>query len=355
MHICFIIGALNYSGAEKVLTIVAKELYRNKNKVSVVLLEKPNGTIENIDGILTYGAKATGIKLQRVISRWRNIRNNIKKVNPDIVVSFGSVCNTNAVPSLIGTNYPLVLCERNDPIYDPKKRSERFFRWFLYRFADGYVFQTEKIKSYFSKKIRSKAAIIENPLIRQNYMWNSSNHEKSIVTVARLDNFQKDHITMFNAFKIFHAYYPDYVLDIYGEGPDRNIYEKIISDMGLTKSIILHGKCKNPVEKLIHSEIFLLTSKYEGMPNALMEAMSIGMPCISTDCGGGGAKALFDMTDSGILVPSGDAEAIAKALIQLIHNEKLKSKIADNALRINHYLDKRRICDKWEIYLKTFV
>lgn len=353
MHICFIIGAMNYSGAEKVLTIISRELYDKGNKVSIILLDKEKGEFEDVDGINTCGVKESGSRINRIVHRWKNIRERIIQIKPDVIVSFGFVCNVNSVPALIGVKYPLVLCERNDPVFDPRRTGERFSRWLLYRLADGYVFQTEKIKSYFSKKIQKKAVIIENPLIQPDTKWDSCAHSKSIATVARLDNFQKDHIVMFNSFKKFLRDFPEYTLDVYGDGPDKKQYEEIIADMGLSNKIILHGKSNSAIKEIANSEIFLFTSRYEGMPNALMEAMSIGMPCISTDCGGGGAKILFDMTQSGILVPVGDIDAISQALVRLVQDDKLKFDLSRKALQINIYLDKWRIGEKWEAFLRA--
>ena len=355
MHICFIIGAMNYSGAEKVLTIISRELYDKENKVSIILLDKKKCEFEDVDGINICGVKETGSRINRIVHRWRNIREKIKQIKPDIIVSFGFVCNVNSVPALIGVKYPLILCERNDPVFDPRRVNERLSRWLLYRFADGYVFQTEKIKSYFSNKIQKKAVIIENPIVQTNIKWDSCIHSKSIATVARLDNFQKDHIVMFNAFKNFLKEFPEYTLEVYGDGPDRKQYEKVIASMGLGKKVILHGKINDTYKEIANSEIFLFTSRYEGMPNALMEALSIGMPCVSTDCGGGGAKALFDITQSGILVPVGDVGAISQALTRLVEDDELKSELSRKALQINVCLDNRRICKKWETFLKAMI
>ncbi len=355
MKICFIIGSMKFSGAEKVLSIIAKGLLKKGNEVSVILLEQDYSIISNEDGIVTYGAKAQGNKFKRLFNRWSCIRKNIKKINPNVVISFGSVCNVNMLASLFFIKIPKIICERNDPNFDPRKKNEKFNRWLLYRFANGYIFQTEVIKNYFSKKIQSKSSVIPNPIIDCDIKWDLAQCNQSIATVARLDNFQKDHITMFNAFKEFSKEYPLYKLNVYGDGPDKESYIEYIKKNNMENKIILHGKVSEPLKNIVKSEVFLLTSKYEGMPNALMEAMSIGMPCISTDCGGGGAKALFDMTNFGILVSVGDVDAIVLALKKLINNISLKKKFSKQALEINRILKKERICEKWEIYLKKII
>lgn len=355
MHVCFVIGAMNYSGAEKVLSIIASELAAKKYQVSVILLEDEVGSVRSDNGITTYGAKATGNKISRILTRWKNIRSVVKQLSPDVVVAFGSVCNVNTIPAMFGLSIPLVVCERNDPVYDPRKKSEKFIRWVLYRFATGYVFQTERIRDYFSGSIRKKAAVIPNPIIDSKIRWHIDECEKSIATVARLDDFQKDHYVMFDAFAKFSKKHPEYSLDIYGDGPDRNAYEKTIAEMNMNDKVILHGKSSSPLADIRTSEVFLLTSKFEGMPNALMEALSIGMPCVSTDCGGGGAAELFSLVNSGRIVSVGDTAAIANALCELVQNREKEVEYSDKAVAINDLLSKERIVLKWEEYLSKLV
>lgn len=101
MNICFVIGAMKFSGAEKVLSMIAKELLGNNNRVSIILLEQEHSIIGDEEGITTYGAKANGNKISRLLRRWSYIRKNVKKINPDIIISFGSVCNVNMLSALL--------------------------------------------------------------------------------------------------------------------------------------------------------------------------------------------------------------------------------------------------------------
>lgn len=353
MRVAFVIGSLNFSGAEKVLSIVAQELYKNGNEIHVVLLEKEKGTQGNEGGIIIHGARATGNKIKRLASRWRTIRRTIKDIKPDVVVSFGSVCNVNTIVALLGARIPLVVCERNDPEFDPRKQSEKAIRAVLYPFSDGYVFQTERIKQYFSKRIQKRAVVIPNPIIDSGKRWNIENAEKKIVSVARLDDFQKDHVSMIKAFALFSVDHPDYRLELYGEGPCRDSYVKLIEQLELKEKVFLTGKTSDPTEVLLSAEIFLLTSVFEGMPNALMEAMSVGVPCISTDCGGGGAFDLVEKYGSGLLVQCGNVEEIAGTLSKLVANNDLKKALSKESVAINMKLGREKISQQWLEYLET--
>lgn len=355
MNICFVIGTMKFSGAEKVLSIIAKELLKNKNRVSVILLEQDYSIIGNEEGIITYGAKANGNKISRLLHRWSYIRKNVNKINPDIIISFGSVCNVNMLSALFFSKIPKVVCERNDPNFDPRSKSDKFVRWFLYRFANGYVFQTETIKSYFSKRIQRKAIVIPNPIIDSGNRWNLKNCKKRVVTVSRLDNFQKDHITMFLAFERFLKKHGEYTLNLYGDGPDKSNYEQFIKTHNLNEKIILHGKVSNPIEKIIDSEVFLLTSKFEGMPNALMEALSIGIPCVATDCGGGGVRELFDMLNTGRLATVGNVDEIVEHLDIVVENQELKADMHNKEIKINDLLNRKAVVQLWEDYIKMIL
>lgn len=348
---------MNFSGAEKVLSLVAEGIKNNGHDVSVVLVDKKYGEKEIQKGISTYGAKSTGGKISRIINRWKHIRYVVKEINPDVVVSFGSVCNVNTIPALAGLSYPIVVCERNDPVFDPRKNGERAIRWLLYHFADGYVFQTEKISQYFRKICKNKnTAIIPNPIVDSGIRWDVSKSEKRIVTVARLDNYQKDQITMFKAFDIFHNLHPEYTLDVFGSGPDEGKYREYLSERGWDSYILLKGKTSDPVSEIRNASMFLLTSKYEGMPNALMEALSIGIPCVSTNCGGGGAKYLMSLCEYPVeLAPVGNAEIIAKDINDAIENRDILIRMSEAGLKINTLLEKGKIVKQWIDYLEKVV
>lgn len=357
MRICFVIGAMNYSGAEKVLSIVMGELAKKGNEVAVILLEQPYEVRETVDSIKTFGAKATGNRISRLLKRWKYIEKNVHEIEPDIVVSFGSVCNVNTIMSLLKSDIPLVVCERNDPVFDPRTKKERLERDILYRFEDAYVFQTNTIADYFKSICGEKpVGIIPNPIIDSGVRWDINNHKKVISTVARLDDFQKSHYKMMKAFELFHAKNPEYCLEIFGDGPDKVGYQEYIHDNGLSDYIILKGKTTNPQRAIANSSVFILTSKFEGMPNALMEAMSIGIPCVTTDCGGGGAYALFDMCGiEKYLLEKSTPEGIANALCNLVNDSQAQFELSSNSLRINEVLEKGKVARRWQEFLSKVV
>lgn len=353
MKICFVVGSLSYSGAEKVLSIIMHELANRGQDVSVILLQQAFGNNGKTGQINTFGAKSQGSRQRRLINRWKYIRRIVLQIRPDIVVSFGSVCNVNTIMSLWGVKTPLVICERNDPNFDPRTKKERIERDFLYRFADGFVFQTPNIANYFRKIIKNKPiGIIANPIIDSDIRWDDNVREQRIVTVARLDDSQKSHYLMMEAFEAFLKQHPGYILEIYGDGPDKNAYQNYIGEKGLSGKVVLKGKTDNPLKAMEKATAFILTSKFEGMPNSLMEAMSIGIPCVVTDCGGGGARALFEMCGiADMIVGSPTPQQIALALSCVADSEEIRLRLSSNELEINKLLRKENVVDQWQKYL----
>ncbi len=352
MRVCFVVGKMSFSGAEKVLSIVAKSLVDQGDDVHVLLLQKENGYYSEEENLKIHGVKPSGNKIKRVITRFSNIRKTVKGINPDVVVSFGYVCNNNTIIAMMCSGIPVIACERNDPNYDPLDKTQRVIRKLVYGWAKGYVFQTETISHCFSKKIQQKAAIIPNPIEKSDYTWSDKESNNVIVTVARLDEYQKNLTSLFEAFSVFYASHINYLLEVYGDGPDRALLENKIAELKMTDKIILKGRINNPTSQIVKAKMFVLSSVFEGMPNALMEAMSVGLPCISTDCGGGGAAALASYDGGCILVPVGDVISLTNAMTSVADDNNYRNVISEQASKINERLAVEEIIKLWQAYLQ---
>ena len=245
------------------------------------------------------------------------------------------------VPAIMGLGVKHVISERNDPAHFAGKKTTRIFSRLLMRFADGFVFQTRKAQDYYSKSIRKRSVVIHNPLYDVPKIAIERGHKrKEIVSVGRL-NKQKNQRLLISAFADIYKTYPAFKLIIYGEGPERQSLEQYIKDLNL--------------DKIRDSYMFVMTSDFEGMPNALMEAMSLGLPCISTDCPCGGPSELIVDKKNGRLVPVGDKNALSNVMRKLIENEEDAEKIGTEAKTIcdTHSID--RICMKWYNFFERIV
>lgn len=289
------------------------------------------------------------------ISRTTNLKKIVKKENPDIVISFLPE------PSLrimflkqIDKNIrkiPVIISERGDPSVVFKNKLIYHVMKNLYKKMDGFIAQTDDAKEYFKNIIKAPSTVIANP-INSKFISKecSNNRDKTIVSVGRLEN-QKNNKLLIDAFRIVCQNTKEYKLLFYGEGKLKDDLVEYVKQLGLTNEVVFMGK-SNTIEKDIYNAgMFVLSSNYEGMPNALMEAMALGLPCISTDCPVGGPRFLINNEENGLLVKVGDTQELSNAILRLINDNVLLQKIAKNALKISDKLNPNVINQQWEEFI----
>lgn len=348
----FVMNQMTSGGAERVVSVIANKMVEKNYKVSIIITFKSEihyNLNSNID-IINFNISTDQSQILRNIIEIKKLINTLKKEKPDVVISF--IRNVNSIIASNIARIPIIISERNNPKYDPKSKMWRIARKIVYPYADGIVFQSEGAKSYFSKSIQDKSCIILNPLddnIPIKKYNDSSN--KEIVTVGRLCD-QKDQVTLINAFSKFHKKYSEYKLVIYGEGDLRDELNSLINSLNLNQYIEMPGSVKDIHKKIQNSEVFVLSSKYEGYPNSLIEAMAIGLPVISTDCDYG-PREIIENYKNGILVPVGDVNKMEKELSRLVVEKDIKLSISSKAINIREKLDANNIVEQWIDYIST--
>ena len=284
----------------------------------------------------------------------RQLRKRFKEIRPDVIVSMGTTNSLYDVPANIGLVFHHIISERNDPSHFRGKAITRILSRFLMRKADGYIFQTKDAQAFYGGEMAKHSVVIPNPLfIGENYPETdyTGEREKTIVTTGRL-NRQKNHLLLIRAFKKIADEHPDYKLIIYGEGPERQNDEILINELGLRDCVLLPGTINNVPERIYKASLFVLSSDFEGMPNSPMEAMALGLPCISTDCPCGGPRELIEKGKNGILVPLGDEDALAVAMRKVLSDEKFATMIGKNAMNIRERLSLDKVFKQWYDYFK---
>ncbi|MBQ0036866.1 MAG: glycosyltransferase [Firmicutes bacterium] len=340
-RVLFFICTLDDGGAQRVVSILSSNMAERGFDVEILKYYKS----ENIYP-LSNKVKVTTVEEN---TKTRNIIKNIKwmkhyfKSNADVIVSFLAKYNMMALLANKGNNIPIIVADRNDPRYVPNGKALRLLRNLLYKTADNVIVQSTDNYNYFSNII-NRCEVIMNPFSNKDMVGVAlnANKEKTIVSVGRLEK-QKNQELLIRAFKKINI--PDYKLIIYGEGSYRERLERLINELELEGHVLLPGSRKNILELIKTSKLFVMSSNYEGMANALAEAMCIGLPVISTKISA--ASDLIEDDKNGILVCIGNEEQLVNAMLKIINNNDYGKMLAENATKIYEKLSADVITDKW--------
>lgn len=362
MKILFMIPHLTYSGAPKMMAWVANQMAEKGHEVHLLTFFSEEQAHILHDSVVTHSLKVTQSEsrlIRNTTGMFRTIirlHQLVKHLKPDIVVSFLDSVGYVYLPiGSVFTKSKFVVSERVDPYSYCGKLAH--IRFGLMKFAHGCVFQTEGARKFFKpyKKIFNHSNVIPNPVVLSEKVrmlrMNIPTYEernKRIVTVGRLSVSQKRQDVLLDAFKLFHETHPEYKLFIYGDGDDMAKIQAMIDENGLSEHVVLAGRTNRVEEEIFHAAAFSLTSDFEGIPNALIEALSIGVPSVSTDCSPGGAALLIQDGINGFLVPCGDAEAIAEKLSTIVDNAEISNRFSHNSLSVAEKYSENVIGDHWE-------
>ena len=352
--IAIVIGNIKYGGAERIAVYLANYFYKKGVEVTLISYTSQISIykLESIKHISLQRNKKYRNSITRFFSLIKDLRKCILQVKPDVVLGMMSYNGVAASLALLGTKIPVITSERIDPSSTTARtKVEKLFIKFIFNYATkGLIFQTKEAQEYYSKRVQKKSVIIPNPLFEDHLIGvnRPSQPTKRIISVGRLVD-QKNFKMLILAFKNLLNYHPDYILDIYGEGNKREELNNLIKRNNLEDKVFLRGNTNKIFEKLQKSDMFVLSSDYEGMPNALIEAMAMGLPVISTDCKGGGARFLIQNGENGLLIPIGDEDALVKEMRKLIDNREFAEEhLGRNAIKIREILNGEKICGEWE-------
>lgn len=281
----------------------------------------------------------------------REYVNAMKHINPDIVITFlpepcfiAELCKRKAGKVLIGSERGNPYFQYQSPVY------KRLVSW-LYPKSDGFVFQTEGAREYFGRKLQKKSTVIGNPVsIPDEFRQLPEKRVKEIVSVGRFTP-EKNYPLLLKAFQKVAKQADGYVLKIYGKVDENLKLAELSKELGIEEKVFFMGQVDDILAQIRNASVFVLSSMSEGMPNALLEAMAIGLPAVATDCPSGGPRQLISDGENGLLVPNDDVDALAAAILRIIGDEHLSHRLSENALKIADEYSEEKICDQWKTYI----
>lgn len=354
--ILFITNSISFGGASKMLCFVAESLAARNHKVIIVNLRATQNVTDyerTVTGVEVVTLDGMPAGKNRHIYIIRKIKKIAQENHSDVVVGFTSFPNMYA--SIIGKllHIPSIISERGDPNRTIGNSLKDKIATFIINRSSGGVFQTEGAMDFYGNGLQRRGTVIPNPIFIKGDIPHISyaQREKTVVSVGRLDNEQKRIDVMVKAFSIFSKTHPEYILKLYGKGTQEEEIKQWCIDLGIRDKVKFLGLTTQPMQDIARDGMFLITSDYEGISNSLLEAMAVGLPCVSTDHTPGGARLLIQDHENGLLAPIADAEALARAMCEFAENPELAKKCGNNAHDVVNRFEPSRIIDLWENYI----
>lgn len=347
--ICFVMPAMLGGGAERVVTILSEYFIEQGYPVKICLMNQAVVDYQLPDTVVVDTSYIRGKEgIRKSLWRLHDLRSMMKKDAETIYISFFSMFNIYLLAAGLGLKRKIIVSERLDPRKSIPNRKWLFaLRSFLYKKAMKVVFQTPDAMECFDEKVKKHGVIIWNPLKDDLPDRYEGIRRKEIVTFARLEP-QKNFPLLIDAFKLLLHHHPDYQLSIYGKGSSEEMLrQKVIHD-GLADKVVFYGFAPDVHERIRDCAMFVLPSDYEGLSNAMLEAMAIGLPCICTDCPPGGAKLFINSGVNGFLTPVRDRESLFSMMDRLASDVDLADRISKEAVNVKIILKKENICSLWQ-------
>lgn len=348
MEILFLTNTLGYGGAERTIVYLAEYLREHNDDVTILCLTDTvkydvDAGIHLVKLGIPQNYSSISERAVHILQRFVRVNREIRRRKPDIVVCMISL--SACYLSQWKRSYKLVVSERANPLEYGRKRGKKVVR--IYKIADGIIFQTQAVSNLYPKIAKRKKVVIPNAVGNRyalNTVWQGK-ESKRIAAVGRLAD-AKDYPVMIRAFSIFRETHPHYELGIYGDGPLERGLKELAAELDLDGAVHFRGSRSDALKCVSKAACYVLSSKREGMPNTLLEAMAIGMPCISTDCAFG-PRELIQNEHNGLLVPVGDEQALADGIARLVDDKAFAKMCGVHARNIADTNSVNTICAEY--------
>lgn len=346
-RIVFLIRELNHGGAAKMLAYIANIAAEVFDKVTILVIGNVTnlslGLAENIQIRIIEKDSISSIKFIRILQTIWKIRKEINDERPDILIPFVSG-NVIYAYLAVRNRYYIVGAERGNPeVLPPILKG---LCKYIYPKCNYMLFQSEGAADFYFKGKSGNYEIIPNPCIFpvNHSRQNGEGSSMKIVSSCRLAR-EKNLDILIRAFQQCRAQ-EKAELFLYGEGEEEQSLKIQVHEAGLEDKIKFCGKVDNVSAHIGDADIFVLVSSGEGMPNGLIEALALGIPCITTLCMTNNTNFLVEDGVNGLIVKKRDAGGLADAIDRLIYEKELRNRLSENALKIRETLSEQHIHEK---------
>jgi GalNAc-alpha-(1->4)-GalNAc-alpha-(1->3)-diNAcBac-PP-undecaprenol alpha-1,4-N-acetyl-D-galactosaminyltransferase len=357
MRITLVISTLTIGGAQRVMSLMANYWAAQGHDVTLVSLSPQSDDwfplhqlVTRVSLNLLSDSAHLGQALCQNALRVLRLRDQLRRLRPDVVISFMDTTNVLTILASRGLGIPVIISERTNPRRRAIGLAWSTMRSFLYRRADALVVQSSAVRDWAREiGVSARVDIIPNPI---NPEFNGSAKEAgrrrsglTVVAMGRLVR-TKGFDLLIEAFARCAGQHPEWSLVILGEGEERSNLELLIVAKGLQDRVQLAGQVPRPSQILGQADLFVLSSRFEGFPNALMEAMACKLAVISTDCPNGPRDIVRDGVD-GLLIPPDDVNALAKGMDRLMANPVERQRLGAGAMEVVERFSLERIMSMW--------
>ena len=361
--IVFHLNCLEHGGAERVVSTLANQMAQEGYEVIVATQwqgeeEYPlNDNVRRVHvGLLDSDSNRS--RIAKVLRRIIYLRKFILAENPDVTIAFARKALYRALMATLFTKQKVIIAVRSDPAGGYSTLVSKIQTFLLFPYASGAVFQTEGQRDFFPKYIGKKSTIILNP-INDKYVEADmpQMREKVVVHSGRIVDF-KNQDMLIRAFINVHKKHPDFILKLYGGDSGDGTWELLentIAEFGAGEYVKLMGNSNCLEKDLVNASLFAFSSDNEGLPNALLEAMALGLPVVATDCPCGGPATVIRHGENGLLIPVGDMRAMEESINRLIEEPELADNIAREAKKISNELNSSSIVNQWCDYINQVI
>lgn len=353
MRITLVISSLSMGGAERNATVLVNQLVLRGHHVHIVTMEEPHSTpafaLHRDIKVERLGLQghSSGIfeAVRQNLRRLAKLRQGILGTRPEMAVAFMEQTSVLTVLSCLGTGIPVICCERTNPGVYSSGAAWSALRRLVYPLAQTLVFQTERAAAALPWA-RKLSVVIPNPVSTPRPGPVAALPRPFVACLGRLAP-EKQYDLFLRAFALLARRHPDWSAVLMGDGPMRPSLERLAVDLGVARRVMFMGAVTDVAGTLCQADLFALTSRFEGFPTALCEALACGVPAVAFDCPSGPAEILRHGVD-GFLVPPNDVDALAHALSRLMADADLRSIMAAHAPEILGRFGLDKVMDIWE-------